>query len=150
MIVYFAALSLYKFSILTRYIKWIGLAAAVLLVISCWMPWIEIPSRNITVTGVDATGTNFGKPGFFNLAMVVLFVFFSLVQRVWAKRANLLVVGLNFAWALKNFLLLPACEGGECPEKKLGIILMFVASFLLLIAGLFPDMRLKKNSNINP
>ncbi len=33
-----------------RWMKWIGLAAAILLIISCFIPWVFIESKNITVT----------------------------------------------------------------------------------------------------
>ena len=59
-----------------RYIKWLGLAAALLLIITCFIPWVIIPSKNIVVSGTAAIGTNFGKPGYFNLVMVTFFYFF--------------------------------------------------------------------------
>jgi len=125
-----------------RYFKWIGLAAALLLIISCFTPWLTIASRNIVISGIDATGTNYGKPGYFNLLMTVCFIFFTLVPRVWAKRANLLVVALNLGWVIRNFIILPKCEGGECPEKQAGIYLMLVAGILMLLSAFFPDMKL--------
>ena len=57
-----------------RYLKWIGLAAAVLLVVSCFTPWIFIQSANITVSGIDTTGTNFCKPGYFHFVLAGLFL----------------------------------------------------------------------------
>jgi hypothetical protein len=126
-----------------RFMKIAGLAAAILLVIACFLPWIYIESRSITVTGIDATGTNFGKPGYFHFAMAFWFVVFTLTSRVWAKRANLLVTALNLAWALRNFFIIPACEGGECPIKKAGLYLVLVSSLLIMASGLLPDMKEK-------
>jgi hypothetical protein len=57
-----------------RYMKWIGLAAGVLLIVSCFSPWVVIESRQITISGIDATGTNFGKPGYLHLLFAILFV----------------------------------------------------------------------------
>ena len=130
-----------------RFLKWIGLVAVVLLVFSCFIPWVFIESRNITVTGIDATGTNFGKPGYFHFVMSVFFLFFSLVPRVWAKRANLLVTALNLGWAIRNFIIIGACEGGECPLKKTGIWLVAVSSIIMLLSSLFPDMKLQQKHN---
>lgn len=124
-----------------RYMKWIGLAAAALLVISCFTPWVFIESKNITISGVDATGTNFGKPGYFHFLMAAFFLLCTIVQRVWAKRLNLLVTALNLGWAIRNLFILAACSGGECPERKSGIWLMVLASVLMLISALFPDMK---------
>jgi hypothetical protein len=52
-----------------RLMKWIGIAAAILLTISCFTPWVVIESKNITISGIDATGTNYGKPGYFHIIM---------------------------------------------------------------------------------
>jgi hypothetical protein len=128
-----------------RYLKWIGLAAAILLVVTCFTPWITVPSKGIVVSGVDAAGTTFGKPGYFNLVMTVFFIFFQFMPRVWAKRANLLVVALNLAWAIRNYFILTACSAGTCPEKETGIYLLLTAAVFMFIAGLFPDMELKKD-----
>jgi hypothetical protein len=130
-----------------RYIKWIGLAAAVLLIISCFTPWVVIVSKNITISGVDGSTSNFGKPGYFNLLMTGLFLFFHFVPRVWAKRTNFLVVALNIAWAFRNLLMLSFCSGGECPEKQAGLYLVVLASLMMLVAALFPDMKLPEKKN---
>ena len=127
-----------------RYMKWIGLVVAALLVVSCFSPWVFIESRNITISGIDASGTNFGKPGYFHFVMTVFFLFFNFVPRVWAKRTNILITALNLGWAIKNYFMVSACYGGDCPEKKTGIYLMLLASALMLVAALFPDMKMRK------
>ena len=126
--------------------KWIGIVAALALIIACFFPWVFIESKNITVTGIDSKGTNFGKPGYFHFAMTVFFLFFHLIPKVWAKRANLLITALNLGWAIRNFIIIPGCEGGECPVKKAGIYLLLFSSVLMLVASLFPDMKLPKQS----
>lgn len=124
-----------------RYMKWIGLAVAVLMIVSCISPWVFIESKNITVSGIDATGTNFGKPGYFHFIMTAFFLVFNFIPRLWAKRANLLVTALNLGWAIRNYFIISACAGGECPEKKTGIYMMLLASVLMLVSALFPDME---------
>jgi hypothetical protein len=125
-----------------RYMKWIGLAAGILLIVSCFTPWVFIESKNITISGIDATGTNFGKPGYFHFLMTGLFLLFSFIQRIWAKRTNLFVTAINLGWAVRNFFIIASCQGGECPEKKGGIYFMLLASILMLISSMFPDMKL--------
>lgn len=127
---------------LMRYMKWVGLVAAAVLIISCFIPWVVIESRNITVSGTDAAGTNYGKPGYFHLLLAAIFLFCTLLQKVWAKRLNLLITALNAGWALRNFFIISACQGGECPDKKSGIYLMLFASVLMLVSSLFPDMKM--------
>jgi hypothetical protein len=133
-----------------RYMKWIGLAAAALLIVSCFIPWVFIESRNIIVSGIDSTGTNFGKPGYFHLLLTAFFLACTFIKNTGAKRTNLLITALNLGWAIRNYFIISACQGGDCPVKKTGIYLMLLASILMLVSALFPDMKLpeKKNSQI--
>jgi hypothetical protein len=127
--------------------KWIGLAAAVLMIVSCFSPWVFIESRNITISGIDATGTNFGKPGYFHLLMTAFFLLCTFIQRLWAKRTNLLITALNIGWAIRNYFIITACMGGDCPVKKAGIYMMLLASTLMMVSALFPDMKLPGEKN---
>jgi hypothetical protein len=122
--------------------KWIGWAAAITLIISCFIPWVYVPWVNFTATGMDA-GPKFRSPGYGHLFLVLFFILFTVIQRVWAKRSNLLVTALNTGWAVRNFLLIGACSSGECPVRKLGIWLVLISSVLMLVASLFPDISLE-------
>lgn len=124
-----------------RYVKWIGLVAAALLIVSCFIPWVVIESRQITISGVQAEGTAYGKPGYLHLVLVFFFIIFHLTPRLWAKRANLLIVAVNMAWAIKNFFMIAVCKGGECPVRHAGLYLMLAGSLLMLVAALFPEMK---------
>ena len=131
---------------LMRYMKWIGLVAVILLVVSCFLPWVIITSKNIVVSGVDSTGTNFGKPGYTHFVLSFFFIIFHFIPKLWAKRVNLLIVALNIAWAIRNYFIISMCREGECPEKQIGLWLVLLASVLILIAALFPDIKLKEES----
>jgi hypothetical protein len=128
--------------------KWIGLLAAFALVIACIMPWVFIESKNITVTGVDSSGTSFGKPGYFHFVLASFYIVFHFTPRIWAKRLNLLVSVLNIGWSARNYFLISACAGGECPEKKLGLYIVLGSSLLMLVAALLPQIKLPEN-NVN-
>ena len=121
---------------------YLGILFALVLIISCFSPWITVVSREIEISGVSAEGTNFGKPGYFNLLFSALFILFHIIPRLWAKRWNLLVVALNIAWAIRNYFILTACREGECPEKHLGLYLSIIASFLMLVSALFPEISM--------
>jgi len=131
-----------------RYMKWVGLVAVILLVVSCFLPWVIIPSKNIIVSGVDSTGTNFGKPGYTHFVLSFFFVIFHIVPKLWAKRVNLLIVALNIAWAIRNYFIITMCREGECPQKQIGLWLVMLASVLMLIAALFPDIKLKEEKKV--
>ena len=127
-----------------RHMKWFGLLAVILLVGSCFSPWVIIPSKNIVVSGVDSPGTNFGKPGYAHFVLSFFFIIFHFIPKLWAKRVNLLIVALNIAWAIRNYFIISMCREGECPEKQIGLWLVLLASVLMLIAALFPDVQLKE------
>jgi hypothetical protein len=129
-----------------RWMKWVGIAGAILLIIACFLTWVVIASKNIVVTGVDATGTYFGKPGYFNLLMTFFFLLFTFIPKIWAKRTNVVITAMNFAWALRNYFIITSCRAGECPEKHIGIYLLLFASLLMLVSSLFPDMKLPNGS----
>jgi hypothetical protein len=123
--------------------KWTGVAAAIIVCISCFQPWIFIESKDLTITGMNTTGTNYGKPGVLFLILSSFFLVFSLIPYIWSKRANMIVSVLNLAWGIRNYFLISTCSGGECPERKLALYLVFACSFIMLVASLFPDIQLK-------
>jgi len=124
--------------------KWIGLLSALALIIACFFPWVFIESKNILVTGIESTGTTFGKPGYFHFALAAFYLAFTFIPRIWAKRINLLVAALNIAWAARNYFLISACAGGECPEKKAALYIVLISSVVMLIAALLPKVQLQK------
>ena len=125
-----------------RCMKWIGLLSVLGLIIACFFPWVYIESKDITVTGISSAGTNFGSPGYFHFFLAAFYLVFNFIPRVWAKRANLLVVALNIAWAARNYFVISACAGGECPEKKIGLYIVLISSVLMLVAALLPKVEL--------
>ena len=129
-----------------KYSKWIGLFAVLLLVFSAFQPWIYIASKNLTVTGLQAAGTNFGKPAFINMIMAAFAALFFLTPWVAGKRANVFFCTFNLAWAIRNFIILSICRAGECPEKRPGIYIFLFSSLLLLVASLFPDVEIKEEN----
>jgi len=127
--------------------KWIGLLAALALIAACFFPWVFIESKNITVTGAHSDGTSFGKPGYFHLVLVTLYLVFHFISHIWAKRINLLVVALNIAWAVRNYFVISACSGGECPEKKAALYVVLISSLVMLVAALLPKIKLTEKTN---
>jgi hypothetical protein len=127
-----------------RSLRYLTILAAILLIVAVFLPWVTIESIKLSITGMNTEGTDFGKPGYFHLAMAALFLIFSFTPRIWAKRINLLIVALNLAWAIRNFIMIAACSGGECPTRELGIWIVLLASVIMLLGALFPDVDLEK------
>ena len=130
-----------------RHMKLIGLLAALALISACFLPWVFIESKNITVTGIESSGTSFGKPGYFHFVLAAFYLVFHFTPRIWAKRMNLLVSVLNIGWAVRNYFLISTCAGGECPEKKISLYIVLGSSLLMLVAALLPQMKLPEKVN---
>lgn len=123
--------------------KWLGVAVAIALIVACYMPWVVVESKDIVISGVDSTGTNFGKPGYFHLFFAGLYLLFVLINRLWSKRVNIFISAFNVAWALRNFAIISACSGGECPVKKAGLYVVLVSSILMLVSVLLSGAKEK-------
>jgi hypothetical protein len=125
-----------------KWIKWISILAAIVLIISCFFPWIIIRSKNITVSGMDVAGLAYGHYGYFLIPLAIIFILLQLINKIWAKRLNVaisaVIVTIGFAclWIFR-------CEYGECPEKQTALYIMFACSIVVLLGSLLPDIKLK-------
>ena len=129
-----------------KWIKWLSILAALVLIASCFFPWVIIESKNLTVTGVDVAGLRYGHYGYFLIPLCIVFIILQLVNKIWAKRLNVPVAAfiLTVAFAC---LWIFRCEYGECPVKQAALYIVFVSSFVLFISSLFPDVKVSQPSN---
>ena len=129
-----------------KYSQWIGIAAAVLLTVACYLPWAYFPDLGKEFTGFFSEQNRYGRPGriltFFSAVMVMMF----LIPKIWAKRTNLFVGAITFAFAIRCYLLYTKCYRGICPESRAGIFLLLVASAITMTAALLPDLAVKQES----
>jgi hypothetical protein len=114
--------------------KWLSIAAALVMIASCFFTWIVVPGKAIYISGINAAGTTYGKPGYLNLILGPLFLVLTLVPRVWAKRCNLGVAAINLSWTFRNYLLLARCEAGDCPQVQL-MFWVFIGSSVMIMLG---------------
>jgi hypothetical protein len=129
-----------------KYSKWIGLVAAVLVIVSCYMVWIDVPSVSLEIGGMHSSGKqNYGRPGLLNLIMAVMAILFFLLPYIFAKRANIFIGAFNIAWSMRNFILLSKCYGGDCPIRKTGLYLLMGASLVLMVMTFLPDLEIGQN-----
>ncbi len=122
----------------------IGIVASLALIAICFLPWSFIASQQITVSGFYAEGTNYGKPGLFNMAMCVIMLVMFLVPAIWSKRTNVFIAAFNLAWSVRNYLLLSSCMMGECPDKKPALYILVGLSVLIQVMTLLPKMDVSK------
>ena len=132
----------------------IGLLACILLMISCFLPWMYYADPHIateaqkTFTGFSTYQNQYGKPGKL-LSLIAIIVFaFMLLQKIWAKRANLFITALGVGYAIKTYVLFASCYNAYCPVKKAGIFLMLVSMAVLLFAAVFPDFKLEQEKKV--
>ena len=133
-----------------KYSQYIGIIAAIALVIVCTLPWVYIPSLHIYLSGLNGKssaeltfGSQIQSHGFFATTMIVCFY----MSRIWANRLNVFLGGINLAWAFKNFLIFSMCRGGECPEKQIGLYLLLIFASILFVMSLLPKLDVK-NKNL--
>lgn len=129
-----------------KYSNWIGIAAAVTLVIACFLPWTYHPDLDKVFTGFFSQNNVYGKPGYAFIVLAAVAVIFYLIPKVWAKRGNLIVCAIVVAYAVKNFIVFSTCYTGICPDKKTGLWLMAGAAILMLIMAITPDIPVKNDS----
>jgi hypothetical protein len=118
-----------------------GCIAVLLLCAVCYLPWSYIGAKNILITGMSAPGTLYGKPGLMHFVLGVLLLLFFIIPKIWVKRANVFIAAINFAWAIRNYILLATCYMGECPEKRYGLYLELLLCIGILIFTFLPDLK---------
>jgi hypothetical protein len=119
-----------------RQMKWTSILLACCLVAACFFPWVTVESKQLTITGFHTEGTNFGKPGVLYAFFCFFYVAFILIGRAWSIRVAFLVNAFNVAWAIRNFIVLSTCSGGECPVKHVALYLILAISIVMLLTAL--------------
>ena len=127
-----------------KYSQTIGFIAVVLAILVCFMPLVYIESKRLTITGFKAEGTRFGRPGMFIVYMGSIAAGLFLIPKIWAKRVNVFLTAMIFAWAVRNYLLLTTCAAGECPEKQVGLFLLLAFTAITMIMSFLPKIDLSK------
>lgn len=124
-----------------KYSQQIGIVAAIGLITCCFLPWVFIPSHNITISGMNSN-TNYGKPGLLNIIFSTISIILFAISKIWAKRANLFIGTLNLAWSIKNLIVLSSCSMGDCPEKHISIYLQLILAIVMFVMILFPKIKI--------
>ena len=109
----------------------------------CYMPWAYFPDVGKDFTGFFSENNAYGRPGKIFIFLVCIAIPLFLIPRIWAKRTNLVVCALTFAFGLKTFILYTSCYRGICPEKHIGIFLVLLAPIVMTAAAALPDIKVK-------
>ena len=102
---------------IVKYLHWLGIAACITLIITCFLPWVYYADINQNFTGFYSYQNQYGKPGKLLVVLGSVILIFMLLPRVWAKRANLFICALVVAYAIKTYILFSSCYNNYCPQK---------------------------------
>ena len=126
----------------------IGILAALSLIGSCFLPWIELSSQHAMFNGFYGKVNDqltFGRQwiphSFFALISIVCFS----IQKIGAKRTNIFIACVNLGWAFKNYILFSMCRQGECPQVKIGLMLIVFFSLTIQVMTFLPKIKIKTN-----
>lgn len=127
-----------------NYARWISIFIAGILIAACFFPWVIIEEK-IIVSGFQSDIESYGKPGFVHLFLSVLYILLLLIGRSWSTISAFFIIAFNIAWAIRNFLKISACSGGECPEKQPALyIILFCSIALPVLTALIKVKRIHK------
>jgi len=127
---------------LVKFLHWFGIIACISLIISCFLPWVYYADINQHFTGFYSYQNEYGKPGKFLLTAGTATLVFMLLPKLWAKRANLFICALTVAYAVKTYILFGSCYNNYCPQKLFSLYLMLLSTVLMLLASIFPRVKL--------
>ena len=126
-----------------------GLAAAVAIILSCFLPWVHYNSINETFTGFHvnrfAAGNYYGRAGIIITILGIVVLICMLLPRIWAKRANLFLSALLFAYCIRTYIIFTGALFEDEVQKMAGIYLIVFLSFIMLLASGFPKIEEKED-----
>jgi hypothetical protein len=135
-----------------KYSQLIGIAAAIGVIIACFLPWCYIPSLKLSLDGFHGTLTerlDFGKQGKAHVVLSVICLVFFALPKIWAKRTNMLIAGINLSLAIKNYIIFSMCRNAECPEVKPALYLLLFFAVVMFVMTLLPKIDLGKSKNFS-
>lgn len=119
-------------------IRFAGLCACFVLAGSVFLPWVYITPLHRTLSGMDTGTSGLGKPGILALFLAGVILVFTLINRVWSKRFNLVLGAFLLAWTLRNFILYSQCQSAYCPQTLWGLYLASLCGLMIFIWTLLP------------
>jgi hypothetical protein len=130
-----------------KYSQLIGTAASLLVIGICFLPWIEVYSLHLMLSGwygkVD-NELNFGQQGISHTLFCLIMIILFQVPRIWAKRTNIFIAALHLGWALKNYLIFSMCRLGECPIVKPALYLLLFLALFIQVMTFLPQLEINE------
>lgn len=129
-----------------KYYKYLVVIASIGVIVSSFMPWTYYPDIDDTFTGFYSKDNLLGNPGYILCFFAVTSIIAAFVNKTIVKHVGLGLAAVNIAYVIKVYVSYTGCYLGTCPVKLTGIYLLILFSVVLLIAALFPDLKVKADS----
>jgi hypothetical protein len=125
-------------------IRWLSILTAAIIITACFFTWVSVESKQYYVGGFfSSDSSKFGEPGILHVAFCLMYIFLLLLNKLWSIRTAFFITAFNIAWAVRNYIVVSACNGGICPEKHTGLYTILIGSILLIIFTLFVAIKEK-------
>lgn len=123
-------------------IRWLSVLVAAMIITACFFTWVSVEQRDFFVSGFySSANSRFGEPGILHLAFSIIYILLVLLNKIWSIRTAFFAAAFNIGWAIRNYVVISACNGGICPEKHTALYVILVGSILLI--ALIPFIRVK-------
>ena len=127
---------------MSKALFYIAIAAAVILMILPFLPWVEMQSASLVLDGIHdkkfPNGTSYGKPGYVIIFLSAMFLILHFMQSRKAKMLNLLFTGLLVAYCLRSFYLYTTSLFDNEIVKYPAVWGILILPFIVLLAAIFP------------
>ena len=126
-------------------IRWLAILTAGIIITACFFTWVSVDAKSFFFFFFYSSVNNrFGQPGILHVSFCTIYILFLLLNKVWSIRTAFFVSAFNVAWAVRNYIVISACNGGLCPEKHTGLYTVLIGSMLLIV--LTPFIKLNISS----
>jgi hypothetical protein len=124
-------------------IRWLSILTAAIIITACFFTWVSVEEKDFFVGGFYSSANNrFGEPGIFHVAFCSIYILFVFLNKIWSIRTAFFIAAFNIAWAIRNFVVISACNGGVCPEKHTALYTILIGSIVLIVLTSF--IRIKE------
>lgn len=120
------------------------LFSALLLAGSTFLPWVHIARIDLTITGFNDGGLNYGDRGKFQIFLALLGVGLYLAGREWSIITAIVLSVLNLAFAASHFWVYRP-DGGASVSHLYGLYVNGAACAALLAGMLFTPIPRRRN-----
>ncbi len=118
------------------------LISCILIIITCFVPWVHYNSINKTFSGFNVTrfvtGVYYGKAGIFITVFAAVIFLLALLKNKTAQKISLFISALLFAYTIRTYILFTGSLFDGEVTKLAGIYLIVVFSFVMLLCSMFP------------